>query len=119
MRSPKNSVNGERVNVKPSQDELQGLLEFAVELAKGAGDITLNYFRKKPETRRKRMGATSRLQIERQRNICAGRSQKGFLMTAFLAKKKASRKVNQAGVGSSIRSMARLPLCMEFRSMEF
>ncbi len=26
------------------------LLEFAVELARGAGDITLNYFRKQPET---------------------------------------------------------------------
>lgn len=57
MRSPKNLVNGEKVNVKPSKDELKGLLEFAVELAKGAGDITLHYFLKKPETTTKADGS--------------------------------------------------------------
>ena len=57
MRSPKNSVNGERVNVKPGNDELKGLLEFAVKLAQGAGDITLHYFRKKPETTTKADGS--------------------------------------------------------------
>ena len=42
-RSQRNSRNEERVKVKT---ELNELLEFAVELARGAGDITLQYFRK-------------------------------------------------------------------------
>lgn len=37
--------------------ELDQLLEFAVELARGAGDITLKYFRKKPETTTKSDGS--------------------------------------------------------------
>jgi histidinol-phosphatase len=36
--------------------ELAPLLEFAVDLARGAGDITLEYFRKKPETSTKKDG---------------------------------------------------------------
>ncbi len=37
--------------------ELNELLQFAVELARGAGDITLEYFRKKPETSKKSDGS--------------------------------------------------------------
>ena len=37
--------------------ELKELLEFAVELARGAGQITLHYFRKKPETSTKSDGS--------------------------------------------------------------
>jgi histidinol-phosphatase len=37
--------------------ELKELLEFAVELGRGAGDITLEYFRKKPETSTKDDGS--------------------------------------------------------------
>ena len=37
--------------------ELKQLLEFSVELARGAGDITLQYFRKKPETSTKADGS--------------------------------------------------------------
>jgi histidinol phosphatase-like enzyme (inositol monophosphatase family) len=37
--------------------ELNELLQFAVELARGAGDITLRYFRKKPETSKKSDGS--------------------------------------------------------------
>ena len=37
--------------------ELEQLLEFAVELARGAGDITLKYFRKTPETTTKTDGS--------------------------------------------------------------
>jgi len=37
--------------------ELNGLLEFAVEIARGAGEITLQYFRKQPETSRKSDGS--------------------------------------------------------------
>jgi histidinol phosphatase-like enzyme (inositol monophosphatase family) len=37
--------------------ELNELLEFAVDLARGAGDITLEYFRKKPETSKKSDGS--------------------------------------------------------------
>ena len=37
--------------------ELNELLEFAVELAKGAGEITLQYFRKQPETSTKSDGS--------------------------------------------------------------
>ena len=37
--------------------ELKELLEFAVEIAQGAGEITLRYFRKQPETRRKSDGS--------------------------------------------------------------
>lgn len=37
--------------------ELNELLQFAVELARGAGDITLDYFRKKPETTTKSDGS--------------------------------------------------------------
>ena len=38
-------------------DELRQLREFAVELARGAGDITLKYFRKRPETSTKTDGS--------------------------------------------------------------
>ena len=41
----------------PSNNELNELLEFSIELARGAGDITLRYFRKQPETRRKADGS--------------------------------------------------------------
>jgi histidinol phosphatase-like enzyme (inositol monophosphatase family) len=37
--------------------ELKELLQFAVELGRGAGDITLQYFRKKPETSTKSDGS--------------------------------------------------------------
>ena len=40
-----------------NSNELQGLLEFSVELARGAGDITLKYFRKRPETTTKSDGS--------------------------------------------------------------
>jgi histidinol phosphatase-like enzyme (inositol monophosphatase family) len=40
-----------------SKDELNELLEFAVALARGAGEITLKYFRKQPETSRKADGS--------------------------------------------------------------
>jgi histidinol phosphatase-like enzyme (inositol monophosphatase family) len=43
--------------VKPNKDELQGLLDFAVMLARGAGDITVKYFRKQPETNTKSDGS--------------------------------------------------------------
>jgi histidinol phosphatase-like enzyme (inositol monophosphatase family) len=36
--------------VQPNKRELQELLEFAVQLGRGAGEITLEYFRRKPET---------------------------------------------------------------------
>ena len=39
------------------KSELNELLEFAVELGRGAGDITLEYFRKKPETSTKSDGS--------------------------------------------------------------
>jgi histidinol-phosphatase len=42
---------------KPSKNELNELREFAVELGKGAGDITLQYFRRKPETSTKADGS--------------------------------------------------------------
>jgi histidinol-phosphatase len=38
-------------------NDLKELLEFAVELARGAGEITLEYFRKKPETSTKDDGS--------------------------------------------------------------
>jgi len=43
--------------VQPDKRELQESLEFAVKLAKGAGDITLEYFRRKPETSTKADGS--------------------------------------------------------------
>ena len=43
--------------MQPSESELKELLEFAVVLARGAGDITLNYFRKQPETSTKSDGS--------------------------------------------------------------
>ena len=43
--------------MKPGKDELGELLEFAVKLGKGAGDITLEYFRRKPETDTKADGS--------------------------------------------------------------
>ena len=39
------------------ENELNELLEFAVDLARGAGEITLQYFRKKPETSKKSDGS--------------------------------------------------------------
>jgi histidinol-phosphatase len=43
--------------VNPDNNELKELLDFAVMLARGAGDITLKYFRKQPETSRKSDGS--------------------------------------------------------------
>lgn len=43
--------------MKPGSDELRELLEFAVKLGQGAGDITLEYFRRKPETDTKADGS--------------------------------------------------------------
>lgn len=43
--------------VPPSKSELNELLDFAIDLARGAGDITLNYFRKHPETSTKSDGS--------------------------------------------------------------
>jgi histidinol-phosphatase len=43
--------------VKPGNDELKELRDFAVKLARGAGDITLKYFRKQPETSTKSDGS--------------------------------------------------------------
>jgi histidinol-phosphatase len=43
--------------VPPSKDELIELMNFAVDLARGAGDITLKYFRKQPETSTKSDGS--------------------------------------------------------------
>ena len=40
-----------------SKNELSELLEFSVALARGAGEITLNYFRKQPETTTKADGS--------------------------------------------------------------
>jgi histidinol phosphatase-like enzyme (inositol monophosphatase family) len=54
LTSPKNSHHGEKVEVKT---ELNELLEFAIEIARGAGEITLQYFRKQPETSRKSDGS--------------------------------------------------------------
>jgi len=42
---------------RPSKNELRELLDFAVVLGRGAGDITLQYFRKKPETSTKADGS--------------------------------------------------------------
>lgn len=43
--------------MKPGKAELQKLLDFSVMLARGAGDITLKYFRKQPETSTKSDGS--------------------------------------------------------------
>src|ERR1044072_7532680 len=43
--------------VLPSENELNELLQFSVALARGAGDISLKYFRKQPETSRKADGS--------------------------------------------------------------
>jgi histidinol-phosphatase len=43
--------------VKPGKSELNELFEFAVELARGAGDITLKYFRRQPQTSTKSDGS--------------------------------------------------------------
>jgi histidinol phosphatase-like enzyme (inositol monophosphatase family) len=43
--------------VPPSKNELNDLLDFAVELARGAGDITLQYFRQRPQTSTKADGS--------------------------------------------------------------
>lgn len=43
--------------MKPSKNELNELLEFALALARGAGDLTLKYFRRQPETSTKADGS--------------------------------------------------------------
>jgi len=43
--------------VKTSANELHDLLEFSVEIARTAGDITLKYFRRQPETHKKTDGS--------------------------------------------------------------
>jgi histidinol phosphatase-like enzyme (inositol monophosphatase family) len=43
--------------VPPSKSELNELLEFSVALARGAGEISLKYFRKQPETSTKSDGS--------------------------------------------------------------
>lgn len=41
----------------PSKSELNELLEFSIDLARGAGDLSLTYFRKQPETSTKADGS--------------------------------------------------------------
>ena len=43
--------------MKTSANELHDLLEFSVEIARAAGDITLKYFRRQPETHKKTDGS--------------------------------------------------------------
>jgi len=43
--------------VKTAANELNDLLEFSVEIARTAGDITLKYFRRQPETHKKTDGS--------------------------------------------------------------
>ena len=43
--------------MKTSPNELHDLLEFSVEIARTAGDITLKYFRREPETHKKTDGS--------------------------------------------------------------
>jgi fructose-1,6-bisphosphatase/inositol monophosphatase family enzyme len=43
--------------VKTGANELNDLLEFSVEIARTAGDITLKYFRRQPETHKKTDGS--------------------------------------------------------------
>jgi histidinol phosphatase-like enzyme (inositol monophosphatase family) len=43
--------------VKTGANELHDLLEFSVEIARAAGDITLKYFRRQPETHKKTDGS--------------------------------------------------------------
>ena len=43
--------------MKTGANELQDLLEFSVEIARTAGDITLKYFRRQPETHKKTDGS--------------------------------------------------------------
>jgi histidinol-phosphatase len=59
MKCAKSWPNGENLEARleASSKELKDLLEFAVVLARGAGDITLNYFRKRPETSTKADGS--------------------------------------------------------------
>lgn len=56
MKSAVNWPN-DGVRVKPSKDELNELLDFSVALARGAGDITLKYFCKQPQTSTKADGS--------------------------------------------------------------
>ena len=55
-RSWSNDKNAE-ARVTASKNELNELLEFSIELARGAGDISLQYFRKQPETSTKADGS--------------------------------------------------------------
>jgi len=43
--------------VSTSANNLHDLLQFSVEIARGAGEITLKYFRRQPETRKKTDGS--------------------------------------------------------------
>ena len=43
--------------MKTGRNELNDLLEFSVEIARSAGDITLKYFRRQPETHKKTDGS--------------------------------------------------------------
>ena len=48
---------GAEARVTTSNNELKELLEFSITLALGAGDLSLNYFRKQPETSTKADGS--------------------------------------------------------------
>src|ERR1043165_6797006 len=52
-----NDASPKRENRVASKTELNDLLEFAVALARVAGDISLKYFRRQPETTRKADGS--------------------------------------------------------------
>jgi hypothetical protein len=79
--------------------ELEGLLDFAVDLARGAGAITLKYLR-----------------IARPKSICDDLFPTGFPMMVCSAKRKANAKAPRDGAGSLIPSMAPSRLCMAFLS---
>ena len=68
--------------MKTGANELHDLLEFSVEIARTAGDITLKYFRRQPETHKKTDGSFVTI---------ADREAEAYLRQAILRSMRTSR----------------------------
>jgi len=95
--------------------ELKELLEFAVELSRGAGEITLQYFRKQPETSTKADGSYVTIADRQAEEYLRQQIAARFPDDGVLVRNKPKLAAGRDAAGSSIRSTAPLRLCMAFR----
>ena len=96
---------------------LRSLVDFAVDIARGAGEITLRHFRGSFEIDRKADGSPVTIADREAESLLArAYRERVFPTTRSSARKPASAPDRRADAGSSIRSTAPTPSCAACRS---